>query len=177
MSPLFDYAVTSLIWAAAGLVIGFAFGRLTRTVDRMAANVETITDAVTEEGRAVTTKRRRRRPSYEQTIGAVVVLLGLFTAAQGLYQDSATRRVAECVQAYSNGFADAIDQRSAANAERDAAFDSLITTVAESTAASEDPGAAQRFRDALAQYLEKRAQQRATAERNPFPPAPRDVCG
>lgn len=178
MNPLLEYTLSSLIWAGAGLVIGFAFGRLTRTVDRMAANVETITDAVTEGSPAVTTPpRRRHRPTGEQVIGAIVVLLGLFTAIQGYYQDSATRRVAECTRAYSDGFADALDARSTASTEAQEALDGLMSTVGEvMTNAVGSPDARLRVQDAVAEYLTKRAESKVKQRENPFPPAPRDVC-
>lgn len=177
MNPLFEYTVSSLIWAGGGLVVGFAFGRLTRTVDRMASNVETITEAVTEGSPTVTTPARRRRPTSEQMVGAIVVLLGLFTAAQSLYQDSATRRVAECTRAYSNGFADALDARSTASAEAQEALDGLMATVGEvMTTAAGTPQARLRVQEAVSDYLAKRAESKKKQQENPFPPAPRDLC-
>ena len=176
MSPTFNYALHSLLWGIAGLVIGFAVGRLTRSVDRLADNVEVITDVVTEGGTPAPT-RPRRRARTELVVGVVVVLLGLFTAAQGLYQDSATRRVAECTQAYSDGFADALDARSNASAEAQDALDDLMTTVGDTmTAAVGDPGARRRVEEAVTEYLAKRSESKKKQVENPFPPAPRDVC-
>jgi len=179
VNPLLEYTVSSIIWAGAGLVVGFAAGRLTRTVDRMAENVETITDAVTEGSPAVTTSRRRRRPSYEHVIGAVVVLLGIFTAANGIHQTSETRRFADCTRAYSDGFADALDARSAASAQAQEALDDLMATVGQLTSVGEagTPQAQEQFRTALSDYLTKRTEAKKKQRENPFPEAPRKVCG
>lgn len=173
MSPLCDYAFRSLLWGVFGLVIGFLLGRMTRDTQRIA-------DAVTDEESAVPDdpKKSRRRPSYQAVMGAVVVLLGLVTAVQGLYQDAATRRVADCTRAYSDGFAAALDARSEASTAAQNALDELMSTVGSLTTGP-DAGTAEtrdRFRKSLSEYLAKRAEAKKQQQEHPYPPAPRDVC-
>jgi hypothetical protein len=164
-----------IIVPLAFLVIGFIAGRMSR-------NIEEIADAVAEEGEAVTevVPRRRQFWTSEKVVGAFLVLLGLFTAGQGLYQDSATRRVAECTRGYANGFADALEARAGANAEAQEALDEWMTTLdrlmTDVSPGADPADARDRFRDATADYLAKRAEAKKQQAENPFPPAPRDVC-
>ena len=155
----------------ACLAVGFILGRLSR-------NVETIATVVAEEGATVTAAApRRKRWTFEKTAATALIVMGLFTAAQSLYQDSATRRVAECTRAYSNGFADALDARSEANAAAQQALDELMTQVGQlSTGIPTEENRGQ-FRTALQDYLAKRAEAKKKQQENKFPPAPRDVCG
>jgi hypothetical protein len=176
VNPTFEYALHSALWAAAGLVVGFSVGRVTRTVDRLADDVEVIADVVTE-GEAPVPVRRRKRPRSEQVVGAVLVLLGLFTAASSLYQDSATRRVADCVRAYSDGFADAFESRANANTEWQLALDGLMTEVGRLANEIPTPENRERFRTALREYLDTRAESRQKQADHPLPEPPRDVCG
>lgn len=117
--------------------------------------------------------RRRPRFTTNAVLGTVIVVLGVFTAVQSYVQGEATARLADCQTAYSNGFADALDARSEATAEAQDALDELLTTVAGITPT---PQGQDTFRDALKDYLDKRAKAKETQAENPYPPAPRDVC-
>ena len=91
---------------------------------------------------------KRKRPSGRLVVGAVVVLLGLITVVQGVYQDARTREVAEqakrtqeCTTAYSNGFADAIEARAAASTSAQQALDDLMGTVGQIATGAATPEA------------------------------------
>lgn len=180
MTPQFDYALHSFVWTLFGLVMGVIIGRLSRDVHVMAHRRRGTEKPVTE-----VPKTRRRRPSGRLVLGMLVVGLGLATAVQGLYQDSQTRelaeqtrRTADCTRAYANGFADALDARASASSSAQDALDELMSTVGQLTTggAAGTPAAREKFRAALEDYLRKRAESKAQQERNPFPPAPRDLC-
>lgn len=171
MSPLLDNASRSVLWGVCCFVVGFLLGRMTRDTHRIA-------EAVLKEGDPVSEPAVRRRPTYQAVIGVVVVLIGLATAGQGIYQDSATRRIADCTRAYSDGFAAALDARSEASTAAQNALDELMATVGSLTTGP-DAGtseARERFRNSLSEYLAKRAEAKKQQQENPYPPAPRDVC-
>ena len=157
---------------AGGFVVGFLLGRMSRDTHDIAATMD--------QGEIVEQRKRRWRPSYQSAMGVVVVLLGLATAAQAIYQDSATRRVTNCTRAYANGFADAIDARSETSTASQNALDGWMTTLDElltQTTPGTDPTAARgRFRSATAEYLAKRAEFKKQQAEHPLPPPPRDVC-
>ncbi|MBP2341132.1 hypothetical protein JOF41_007386 [Saccharothrix coeruleofusca] len=157
-------------WSTVSLIVGFLLGRLSR-------NVETIATSVARKGPPVDRVPRRKWLTFEKLLAGFFLCLAIFTAAQGWRQDQATRRVAECTQAYSDGFAAALDERSQASAEAQAALDELMTTVGDVMAATPgDAGARQRVQEAVSEYLTKRAEARKQQQDNPFPPPPRDLC-
>jgi hypothetical protein len=163
-----SYAIQSLPWALAGLLVGFFLGRGT-------AAVETIADAV-QEGQMSDREQRpapRRRITAIQVIGTLVVFLGVFTAVQGYVQGEATERLALCQAAYSNGFADALEARTSATADAQRALDDFLTAVSAATPTQEGRDV---VRKALSDYLTKRAEAKQAQQQNPFPAAPRDVC-
>ena len=162
-----SYILVSIPWAAIGLLVGFFVGRSTVAVDAIA-------DAVQEGDRmSESHPDGRSRFSGIHLIGLLVVALGIFTAVQSYVQGRATERLAMCQQAYSNGFADALDARSEATAAAQTALDDLLTTVASITPT---PDGREKFRAALTEYLEKRGAAKKAQQEHPYPPAPRDVC-
>lgn len=169
-----SYILQSLPWALAGLLTGFFMGRSTTVVEAIADAVQE-GDGANEEGVAMSgsTKSLRRRIDSVHVIGAIVVVLGVFTAVQSYVQGHATERLTVCTQAYSNGFADAIEQRSKASAEAQDALDEFLSAVSAATPTQQGRDL---VRDALAQYLSKRADAKKAQSENPFPAPPRDVC-
>jgi urease accessory protein UreF len=160
------------VLGGGGFVVGFLLGRMSRDTHDIAVTMD--------QGEFVDERKRRRRPTYQSVMGVVVVLLGLATAVQGIYQDSATRRVANCTRAYANGFADAIDARSEASAASQNALDGWMTTLDElltrATPETDTAAARERFRLSTAEYLSKRAEFKKQQAEHPLPPPPRDVC-
>lgn len=119
---------------------------------------------------------RARRSEWRVStnlIGVLLILLGVGTAAQGYVLDSRTQRVAVCVSAYADGFADAIEARSQPLREAQDALDELMITVG--AVISRTEGRDELVR-AVRDYLRKRAEARESQERNPYPPAPREAC-
>lgn len=171
-----NYLAASVPWSAVGLLVGYLAGRGVRDLDRIAEAV-TPEDGMPER---TTGPKWLRHLTSNVIIGIIVFILGITTVVQGYLQNEATRRVADCTRGYSNGFADAIDARSAAStAEREAlvqwmrVLDELLTKASPSG----DPAAArQRFADATSEYLKKQDDLRVKQKENPFPDPPRDVC-
>jgi len=159
------YIAQSVPWIAAGLLVGFFMGRSTVAVEQIADAVQDEVDTMPEE--------RKPRFGSIHALGAVVVLLGVFTAVQSYVQGEATAKLADCQQAYTSGFADAIDARSSAAAQAQDALDELLTKVASLTPTPEARG---NFETALNDYLRKRAAAKKAQQEHPYPPAPRDVC-
>lgn len=116
------------------------------------------------------TPRHRWRPQFEHFVGGFVLLLTFGTALQSCAQDAATERLAECLATYSNGFAEAIDVRSKASGEAQAALDAMLTTVGDPTQSPESR------RAAFYGYLDARKRAVEAQRANPYPTAPRDAC-
>lgn len=163
-----SYLVQSTPWIVAGLLVGFFVGRST-------VAAEVIADGAQKDGgnEMSGTPKLRQRFTSNGVIATLLVALGIATAVQSYVQSEATSELAACQQAYSNGFADAIDARSEATQEAQQALDELLSTVASITPT---PDGRDQFRDALTEYLDKRAAAKQAQKENPYPPAPRDVC-
>ncbi|MGB3443901.1 MAG: hypothetical protein WBA97_34620 [Actinophytocola sp.] len=167
MTP-WNYILLSVPWTGVGLLVGWLMGRSTVAVDALA-------DAVQDEGDPVPEGQIARRSRFTGThvLGAIIVILGVFTAVQSYVQSDATARLTECQTAYANGFADALDARSTATSEAQDALDQLLSSVAAVTPTEEGR---RQFQDALTAYLEKRAVAKKAQQENPYPSPPRDVC-
>lgn len=172
-----SYILQSLPWALAGLLAGFFMGRSTTVVEAIAGAVQEGDGAIEEEvavGRDIgKAKSWLRRIESVHIIGVIVVVLGVFTAVQSYVQGHATERLTICTQAYSNGFADAIEQRSKASTDAQDALDGFLSAVSAATPTAQGQSL---VRDALNQYLSKRADAKKAQAENPFPAPPRDVC-
>jgi hypothetical protein len=166
------YLVERIPWAVVGLLIG-------HLLSRGICDLQAIAVAVNPEDSMVVPTRKPwyRRITGNGVIGLVVFILAVGTVVQGYVASESTRRIAECTKGYSNGFADALDARSDANAQAQQALDDLMTKVGELSAGVSTPESRAVFRSALNDYLDKRAEAKKQQAENPFPPAPRDVCG
>jgi type II secretory pathway pseudopilin PulG len=109
----------------------------------------------------------------QRILGVAVFALAIASGVQGWMQSTATEQVAQCTKAYASGFADALDERSKATAEAQDALDDLITAVASATPTQQGRDA---VRQALTDYLNKRAEAKRTQAEHPYPAPPRDVC-
>lgn len=168
MTDFWTYATESAGWAVLGFAIGYFVGRAARDVHR-------VVTAITPNTTDTPPPTGRRHPLSGHTIvGLIVVLLGVVTVVQGIVTNNATRQIAECQAAYSNGFADALDARSSATTATQDALDELVTTVSGYLADSPIPS--DKVRVAIGRYLDQRAKAEAERERHPYPPPPRDLC-
>lgn len=167
------YLVERIPWAVVGLLIG-------HMLSRGICDLRVIAVAVNPEESDMAVRPHRpwyRRITSNGIVGVVVFVLAVGTVVQGYVSSEATRRIAECTKGYSNGFADALDARSDANASAQQALDDLMTKVGELSAGVSTPESRAVFRSALNDYLAKRAEAKKQQAENPYPPAPRDVCG
>lgn len=167
------YLAERIPWAVVGLLIGYM-------LSRGVCALQDIAVAVNPEDTDMATRPHRpwyRRVTSNGVVGVVVFVLAVATVVQGYVSSEATRRVAECTKGYSNGFADALDARSDANAQAQQALDDLMTKVGELTTGAATAESRAVFRSALNDYLAKRAEAKKQQTENPYPPAPRDVCG
>lgn len=170
------YLFESAPWAVGGGIVGYLMGRSARNLDVIAESV------TTEDTMSQSTARRPwwKRITGTHLVLALLLVLALGSVVQGYVYNTVTQRIAECTRGYSNGFADAIEARSAATAAWQEALDQWMTTLnalMTQTPPAGDPAAArQRFTDATAQYLHRRAEAQAEQRAHPYPPPPRDVC-
>lgn len=170
------YILQSLPWAIAGALVGFFMGRSTVAVQVIAEAVQEGADMPAEEIRIPW----YRKITAMQVIGTVVVLLGIFTAVQGYVlndetrrQGQETQRLGQCMIAYGNGFADALEARSNASQEAQNGLDDLLTKAVSATPTVEGRDV---VRQALHDYLANRAAAKKTQAEHPFPDPPRDAC-
>jgi hypothetical protein len=166
------YLVERVPWAVVGLLIG-------HLLSRGICDLHAVAVVVNPEETDMTARPHRpwyRRITSNGVIGAVVFVLAVATVVQGYVQNEQTQRIAECTRGYSNGFADALDSRSEANAAAQQALDDLMTKVGELSSGVSTPDSRATFRAALNDYLNKRAEAKKKQAEHPFPPAPRDVC-
>lgn len=169
------YIVESTSWIAIGLLVGFFLGRSTVAAGAIADAVYPKGDSMPEDTGPDVKRRRRPRLTATVVLGVVIAALGVFTAVQSYVQSEATERLTACQQAYTDGFADAIDARSQASADAQEALDEWMTKVNE-VIKTPSPEAAKQIREAFQEYLDARAEAKETQQDHPYPPAPRDVC-
>lgn len=108
-------------------------------------------------------------------LGVVILALTGFSALQSVQASEETQRIALCQEAYSNGFADALDKRTEYNSSRQESLDKLMRTFGDVVAMPSDDGAL-RIRAALAEYNSESAKAKQAQIDNPYPQAPRDLC-
>lgn len=159
---LLSYVTVSLPWTGFGLIVGFLLGARARR-------------ELTTKETDMTEVPRRRRVTGLRILGAVVVLLSVASAVQGLVQSRRTDDLARCQLAYSTGFADALDARSKASQSAQDALDDWMTKVNDIIQAP-TPEARTKILDAFHGYLAARQQAKDTQRINPYPSPPRDVC-
>lgn len=119
-------------------------------------------------------EQKPRRINGIRVLGILVILVTIASGVQAYVQGQATQRIANCTKAYSDGFADAIEERSAASADAQNALDDLMFAIAKATPTADRQAAARRAFDT---YIAKRAEAKKTQAEHPFPAPPRDVCG
>lgn len=151
MSETLLYLAESLAWTAVGFIAGYLAARMTRDLNTLA-------------------HQRPRHVNGHLVLGVVVAVLGVLTVAQAYVSTRATERLTECQQRYSNEFADALDARALSAQRAQRSLDNLIRTLADPDAGQADRRAAVRA------YLASRDEAETQQQRNPLPPAPRDLC-
>ena len=170
MSPQFDYLIQSLPLGISGLVVGSVAGFGAGWVARAAGTQDSKENPVPV---SETRNPWWRKVTGVQIVGLFVLLLAIGSTVQGYTQSVATERLALCQQAYNDGFADALEARSTANAEAQRALDDLMVVVGDVLTQAQDQKV---LVEAVEEYLLKRQQARETQAANPYPEPPRDAC-
>lgn len=129
---------------------------------------------------------RNAMPWYRRSnlwIGSAVAAIGIFTSTQwylsGQQAEDQARRADElskCIAAYSTGFADAIDARSAEAAKVTEGQDRLWLLFQEAVNSAPSPELRERFRIQINEYFDARQKSKQAQIENPYPKPPRDVC-
>ena len=120
-------------------------------------------------------RRRQVRVISTNVVAVALIVLGVLSGVQGYVLSEQNKALALCQQAYSNGFADALDARTQANTDAQAALDSVMQTFAD-VITTPDPTARARVQAVLVDYVTKRAEARKAQQEHPYPEAPRDAC-
>lgn len=169
----FAYASHAAVWSLAGLSAGLVIGASLVINARSTGTEDVMPDELpTPAGR----ERRWWRVVRGNVVALALVLLAAGSAIQVVWATEADGRITECLKGYANGFADAIDARSAASAEAQEAVDALWQSVGKLTTSAASPDVRDQFQRSLAEYLSKREKAKQQQQENPYPPAPRDLC-
>lgn len=160
-----EYAVHAAAWTLVGIAIG-AYGRAQFDARRNQR------EALMPE------KQPTRRSDVPRVINILVVVLLVASAAQAWIFYERTSYIVSCLNAYAVGVGLALDARSSASASAQQALDRFLSKVGEvmaGRAAGGSEGRAQ-VEQALGDYLATRKAATAQQARNPYPPAPVDLC-
>lgn len=172
------YLVQTISVGAASFLLGYLAGRTAREVHRIA---ETVTAQGGTMARRAPLRHRLKRSAGQFIVAFVVIALGLVTVVQGVYQSSATRRIATCNENYANALADVIVARSQGSQQAQDALDDLMSVIGRlaATPPATEADAVQRREDsrrAVTEYVAKRAEVKALQAKNPYPQPPRESC-
>lgn len=167
----------ALAWFVLGVIVGAQWTRMRGEVRRI-ANAQAGEEHVApqQETEQTPPKRARTRRWARRVLDAFVVLLFISSAVQAYLTNEQIQAVVDCQNGYQAGFADALDARSKTSQEAQQSLDDLMTTIGSLATGVATPENRQRFVDALASYLQKRAEAKKQQQEHPYPPSPRDVC-
>lgn len=167
----------ALAWFAFGVLVGAQWTRMRGEVRRIAnaqAGEEPVAPQQNTDEAPPKPPRSRRWP--RRVLDSFVVLLFISSAVQAYVTNEQIQAVVDCQNGYQAGFADALDARSKTSQEAQQALDDLMSTIGSLATGVATPENRQRFADALASYLHKRAEAKKQQQEHPYPPSPRDVC-
>lgn len=100
---VFVYVVNSLLWAAAGLGLGFVLGRQWRAIHDIRRQF--VADPV---AMAPKPPPRHRRPKAEQVLGGILVILALLSVTGVAIQTERLNQLISCQAEYNRAFAESI---------------------------------------------------------------------
>lgn len=155
-ASVLSYVISSIVWAVAGLVVGFYLGRAGRLA-------QTNPEVPVEPDPLPPT--RRRRLTFEQILGAAVVLLAVvsvvvmavtLTRQQDAINEQ--RGAVACQAEFNARFASALRERTEAAASERRAMRNLLDVILNPAASREErAGALTAYRDGLAAADSQRA--------------------
>lgn len=154
---MIGYAISSILWALCGLVVGFFLGRSGQAVNRTRG----------AELSETTAHRFRDSVAFDRLVGWVVIVMAVISVITVSYTVSRTQQVVTCQADYNAAFVLAFDERSqAAAADRQAQRELLTGMVT-----TRDPATSRTLIDTYLRKLDEADNQR---DDNPLPQRP--VC-
>lgn len=196
------YLCTVVGWSSVGFLAGLVFADARRELGRIAASVapreETVVEPSPEQPREqADPARMSRRRRVFRTVVVVLIVLSVVSSFVLEYRirsliestrhqvdvnaqnDARDREIQRCLSAYAGGFAEALEARSKSSSEASAALDEWMTVLNDllintRPVPAEQAQARERFREATADYLEKREKAKKQQQANPYPPSPRE---
>lgn len=157
---------------AACLALGFLFGRLTGATLRIEEKMTATPDAPAEKAARPAWGRQR---SILVAVALAVALIGIVTSVAGYQITRNQDRLAGCVAGYSNALSDALTESRAAQNVVNEQLDNFMQAVLDAFSTAPDEGR-QKVLDAVAAYVDARANAKQVQKDHPLPEAPRDAC-
>lgn len=199
-SALYLFAVLgwSVLGFAAGVVTTQIYLKFSRIADAVAPRKDQTMSMLPEQPVDEDAERRHRKRAnrFRVIVGTVLVLIGVFSAVSSFVleqrtadiieanaaQDRQDREIQRCLTEFGAKFANALEARSVAGAESQEVLDEWVRTINDLLVNAQpgprDPEAArerlEKFRQATANYLSKRAEAKKKQRDNPYPPSPRE---
>lgn len=164
----------TIAWTLAGGIGGYMLGRITRDVHHL-ANPEARVPTPEPEPAAKEHRPRRWHPSAQLLIGLLVVVLGVGTAIQGIVVNNRVEHLQQCQTRYTSRFADALDARTQATNDSQAALDNLVNTIGKNLGQGGKANQAAISR-ALRQYMAQREKTKHERAKHQYPEPPRQAC-
>lgn len=169
---MIGYAISSILWAVGGLVVGFFLGRSGQVfpVVSPARGTEVAAKRFTDtDGEVTDTTLQRLGGSlrFDRVVGWVIIVMAIISVITVSYTVSRQQQTLTCQADYNAAFVAALDERSeAAAADRQAQRELLTGMVA-----ARDPATSRTLIDSYLRKLDAADNQR---DRNPLPQRP--IC-
>lgn len=109
-------------------------------------------------------------------LGIAIIILGVLSGFQLYEQDSDAKRLASCQNAYSDGFAKALDARSVATEQYQRSLTEVMKNLSLALASTKDPQALAQLQASVNDFLDKTQEAAEARAENPYPDPPRDLC-
>lgn len=160
----------SAAWFVLGIGSGFAARWWIDTIRRRRRRRSATTPPET------TVSDKRQRFDVPRIVNLIIVLLVIGSAVQAYTFNARTKAIVDCLNGYAIGVAAALDARSNASAAAQRALDGFLGTVGQVISGQASADGRVLVGTALAEYLDKRRKAVDEQARNPYPPAPVDLC-
>lgn len=153
---MIGYAISSILWALGGLIVGFLLGRGGQAFPR-AGGLE-----LPKQPAPPTVNRFRTVLTFDRLVGWVIIVMAVVSVATVSYTVSRQQQLVTCQADYNSAFSAALKERTeAAAADRQAQRDLLTGMVT-----ARDPATSRALIDAYLHKLDEADNQR---DDNPLP--------